>query len=261
MLTKKQIKARKGKLTASRVACLMTGDKDEIYNLWREMVGDPDYIVEDLSGVWPVQFGIATEPINLDWYGRIWGPVSRQGEVVVGDPDWLACTLDGWDDSRSIPIECKTCGDWQDIDVIVARYLPQVTWQMLCTKTHKAALSVILGGREPRVEFIDIDHQYAGELFKRASVFMDCVRNLREPVGFPKLEPPAPATVVYDMTGNNTWADHAANWLQHKAGHLLYEMANRDLKGLVPSDAGRCHGHGIEIKRAKSGALTVRAAK
>jgi predicted phage-related endonuclease len=100
MLNAAQMKARDGKLTASRVACLMTGDNDKILNLWRELVGDPAYVEEDLSNVWAVQLGTATEELNLDWFERRTGKkVTRRGEVVIHpECDWAACTLDGWID-------------------------------------------------------------------------------------------------------------------------------------------------------------------
>ena len=64
MLSPAQIQARDGRLTASRVACLMSGDEAEILNLWRELCGG-DFEQEDLSGVWPVQLGSCTEDLNL----------------------------------------------------------------------------------------------------------------------------------------------------------------------------------------------------
>lgn len=97
-LTAAQLTAREGKLTASRVACLMTGDEAKILDLWREMVGDPAHVPEDLNGVWAVRLGELTEPLNLEWYERRTGkPVTRRGEVVVHPiVTWAACTLDGW---------------------------------------------------------------------------------------------------------------------------------------------------------------------
>ena len=97
MLNAEQIKARTGKLTASRIACLMKGDAKEIYNLWLEMTGQ-EFEHEDLLRVWPVQLGSATEQLSLDWFEMKNGlPVTRRGEVVVHpDYEWAACTLDGW---------------------------------------------------------------------------------------------------------------------------------------------------------------------
>lgn len=96
MLTSTQIEARKGKLTASRIACLMTGDAEKILRLYREMRGEQPE--EDLSDVWAVQLGSATEQLNLDWYERKnRTPVIRRGEVIISaQHDWAACTLDGW---------------------------------------------------------------------------------------------------------------------------------------------------------------------
>jgi YqaJ-like viral recombinase domain len=101
MLSSEQIEARKGKLTASRIACLMTGDAVAIDRLYREMIGEEQ--PEDLSGIWPVQLGTATEQLNLDWYERKnRTPVTRRGEVVVHpEYSWAACTLDGWVDDVS----------------------------------------------------------------------------------------------------------------------------------------------------------------
>src|SRR5689334_23087084 len=107
MLTPSQIDARKGKLTASRVACLMTGDGAKIMDIYLEMIGEK--LPDDLSHVWPVRLGIATETLQLDWYEeQSASPISRRGEVVVhSQHEWAACTLDGWDDILHCPVEVK----------------------------------------------------------------------------------------------------------------------------------------------------------
>src|SRR5271167_3078968 len=105
MLTQKQRDLRDGKLTASQIGALMSGDQAKILNLWRFHIGDPAYVEDDLSGVWPVRLGEVTEAVNLEWYGRSHGTtVSRMGEVVQGPQTWMAATLDGWDTCRNIPI-------------------------------------------------------------------------------------------------------------------------------------------------------------
>ncbi len=82
-LSPEQLKAREGKLTASAVKCLMTGDEDAIRDLWRKLVGDPTFEREDLSKRWPVQLGAVTEQLNLNWYGFKHNPVIRRGEVIT----------------------------------------------------------------------------------------------------------------------------------------------------------------------------------
>jgi len=98
MLTPAQIAARRGKLTASRVACLMTADVARIMQLYLELTDDPAFVPEDLSDVWPVRLGEVTEQLQCDWFEEKNGlVVSRRGEVVVHpEIEWAAATLDGW---------------------------------------------------------------------------------------------------------------------------------------------------------------------
>ena len=123
MLSPDQIRLREGKLTASRVACLMTGDAEKILNLWRELTGDPSFVEEDLSGIWAVQLGSFTEPFNLDWYERRTGkPLRYRGEVMVHPAlPWAAATLDGWDVDLNAPVECKHVGGFEKTATIVER--------------------------------------------------------------------------------------------------------------------------------------------
>ena len=84
----------------------MTGDADKIMRLYREMIGEE--LPEDLSHVWPVRLGEATEQLQLDWYDMKGGVVIRRGEVVTHPKlAWAAATLDGWDQDLGCPIECK----------------------------------------------------------------------------------------------------------------------------------------------------------
>src|SRR5208337_2450199 len=119
-LTAKQQEAREGKITASQVGVLMSGDPLKVLNLWKLHIGDPSYEEPDLSGVWPVRLGEATEALNLEFYGRRCGTtVSRMGEVVtMPSVEWAACTLDGWDNNNDIPIECKHVGGREPLETI-----------------------------------------------------------------------------------------------------------------------------------------------
>ena len=259
MLSPAQVQQRDGKLTASRVACLMTGDQAKIMDLWREMVGDPDFVPEDLSGVWPVQLGAITEPLNLEWFSRKHGSVSRQGEVVIGNPDWMAATLDGWSDQHGCPVECKHCGGREPLETIIARYQPQCHWQMLVTGARQCALSVILGANEPVVEFLPFDEGYAAVLIGRATEFMHCVWELRPPFAQEPVAAPVIAVKTYEFTGNNAWASNAADWLANIDGKKKAEKAEKELKAMVPADGAICHGHGVKITRDRGGRLTLRS--
>lgn len=258
MLSPAQLEARDGRLTASRVACLMAGDEGAILNLWREMVGDPAFVPEDLSGVWPVQLGSATEPLNVEWFSRKHGLVSRIGEVVIHANGWAAATLDGWSERHECPIEAKHCGGREPLDTIITRYHPQMHWQMLCTGASQCALSVIMGTNEPIVEFVQRDKAYSDELMRRAETFMGYVHSLTPPVVPSAIAAPVKVVKTYDMNGSNTWAAEAGVWLENIAAKKKADGAEKGLKALVPSDAIKCHGYGVQIMRDRAGRLSLK---
>jgi hypothetical protein len=263
-LSPEQIKQRDGKLTASRVACLMTGDTDKIMNLWRELVGDPAFVPEDLSDVWAVQLGAWTEPFNLDWYEKRTGQsLARRGEVVVHPNfDWAAATLDGWDSALSAPVECKHVGGFEPIAKVLERYAPQAHWQMMVTGATQCVFSIIEGAREPVIEIVDLDRDYAAELLARAKAFMFCVGTLTPPVlGAEPVPAPVRPVKSYDMTGNNQWASDAVTWLSTRQARKDNEAVEKSIKSVVPADAIKCMGHGITVSRSKAGSLSIRELK
>jgi hypothetical protein len=260
-LTPEQHRLREGKLTASRVSALMGGDAAKILNLWREMIGDPAFVAEDLSGVWPVRLGEATEALNLEWYSRKHGKISRMGEVVTGNPSWMAATLDAWDIEHACPVEAKNVGGREPLETIIARYAPQTTWQMMITESKQCALSVIMGANEPIVEFLPFDAEYAAELMKRAKQFMACVESLTPPVALPAITAPVIAAKIYPMDGNAEWKAQAERWVQSYGAAQIAKEAETKLKALVPADAAKAIGHGITITRNRAGSLALREDK
>jgi hypothetical protein len=259
MLSPEQITARRGKLTASRVACLMTGDAAKIMNLYLEMTDDPAFVPEDLSDVWAVRLGAATESLNLDWYVMRRNPLSRRGEVVVHPKHaWGACTLDAWDDTLFCPVEAKHVGGREPLEVIVDRYQPQMQWQMECTTANQCGLSVIMGASPPIVEYIERDPDYAAEMIHRGAQFMDCVARRIVPVHLAPVAGPVVVSKHYDMSGDNRWAAAAAAWLTTKVAARDHAEAEKDLKAIVPEDAKKVTGYGVVITRDRAGRLSLR---
>lgn len=257
MLTPAQQTARAGKLTASRIACLMTGDAEAILRLYREMIGEEP--PEDLSDVWPLQLGAVTESLNLDWYERGGNPLSRRGEVVTHHRlPWAAATLDAWDDVLGCPVETKHVGGREPFEIIIDRYQPQMQWQMECTGATQCALSVIFGANAPVVEYIDRDADYAAEMVKRGAQFMEFVWRGQPPVVLPPVPAPVDATKIYDMTTSNEWGAFAAQWLLTREDAEKCREAEKILKALVPADARRCVGHDVQITRDRAGRLSLR---
>jgi predicted phage-related endonuclease len=206
--------------------------------------------------------GEITEPLNLEWAERKYGKISRRGEVVIGmgSLDWTCTTLDGWIDARPCPLECKFTVR-SSLDDIIARYQPQLHWQMMTTKSKECALSVIIGGNEPIVEFVPINRQYARELWQRATAFWLCVKSKTPPVELPAVPPPPLAVREYDMAASDEWKRQADRWQQAFGAAQIAKEADRALKALVPPDAKLCYGHGVAIVRNRAGALSLRQAQ
>lgn len=259
-LTPEQIAAREGKLTASGIAALMTGDKAKIYNLWRELIGDPSWEYEDLSDVWPVQLGNATEKLHLEWVAKKHGLIGRMGEVVVCQTpgkSWAACTLDAWSYTHKCPIEAKHVGGFETREAIVQRYYPQMTWQMIVCAASRCMLSVIEGAREPVQEFIAYDYEYAKELTARAEAFMEHVRNLTPPVDLDPIREPVRPFKTYDFSTNNEFVSAAADWIETRALAQKHKDADTTIKALVPADAVIVTGGGVEARRDRANRLKI----
>ncbi len=285
MLSEAQLAARAGKLTASRVKVLMTGTDDEIMALWEQMtLGEPE---PDLSDIWAVRLGEATEALNLEWYRRKTGHIlTRHGEVTLHPVhDWMAATLDAFDAELPGPVDAKHVGGFEKREKVVQRYWPQMHWQMLCTDTYTSRLSIIEGAREPVVEAIDFDKDYAAELFDRAERFWQCVVSLTPPVDLPPpvepvlperwrtvdlresflfSEPPYGDGEWHPLPEAPNWAapmrDALELWDENKASAAEFEGAKKNIKALLPNDVGEVLFDEVTIKRAKNGAVTIKEA-
>lgn len=272
MLTPAQRAARDGKLTASRIKVLMTGDEQGILNLWREMVGDPDYEPEDVGSKWQVRLGEATEALHLEWYERETGhKLTRHGEVVVHpEVPWAACTLDAWDTVLGMPVEAKHVGGYEKRIVVIERYQPQCQWQAEITRAPGAILSLIEGNKEPVQEPIAADKVYVAEMWRRAHAFMRCVWDLTPPVEMAPLavpvRPGVMRTIDLDALGDpddprtTPWP----NWAYTMRTDLIivksdigaakrHALAVDRIKGLLPDDVGHLSYDGIVVRRDKRG--------
>jgi len=259
-LSKEQLAAREGKLTASRIAVLMDGDPEKILDLWKELVGDPTWVAPDFSDNWPVQFGSATEAINLEWFAKKHGSISRVGEVVTNQKlgPWFAATLDAWSDQHKCPVECKTVGGFEKLETVIQRYQPQMQFQMAMTGAAQCAISIIEGGREPRVEFIKQDGPYTAQMLMRAVEFMNHVHSMTPPVVLPPIAAPVKPTKSYDFSTNNSWCNLAHEFTVTKSEAQRHETAKKELKELVPADAQLVSGGGIKIERDRANRLQIK---
>lgn len=260
MLTAEQLKLRAGLVTASFLPILMQGDKAKILNRWQEIIGDPDYVAEDLSGVWPVQFGSYIEPFALDWHQKKTGqPLTRRGEVIKHPyRPYFCCTLDAWRESDSTVIDCKAPGAYRKLDDVVSYYVPQMIGQVACVGANRAALLIVHGGAEPVEYPVDWTPEYEAQVWERVEQFQRCCETLTPPVTMDPIAPPFIPVKEYNFSTSNTWVSAAATWLQNREASKTFDAAAKEIKAAVPADGMRAFGGGIMVSRNKAGSLSIK---
>jgi predicted phage-related endonuclease len=257
-LSAEQKLLRKNALGGSDANVVMGGDEKRLLQLWREKRGEAE--PEDLSDILAVQMGSFTEPFNVAWFEKNTGLAVETIELPVCDqgPEFMRCTLDGWIADRAAIFEAKHCGTRSTDAEIFARYVPQLTHNCICTGAQAAFLSAFKGNGDWVMFEYEVDPGYAARLIAAEEAFWNCVRTGEPPCAVPSEPTPKPVGVVeYDMEalGNNAWAIHCADYLETVLAADRHEIAKKALKELVPEDASKCFGHGIEIRRDKRGAL------
>lgn len=259
-LTDAQRALRDGKLTASFLPFLMSGNRPKITSKWLELLSDPGFVPEDFSHDWLVQCGSYMEPLIREWHARRTGSaLTRVGEVVTHPTKpWFACTLDCWRARDNTVLDIKVVGHWRKLDEVLAWYTPQMIGQLRCVGATSAALLICHGGAEPEEYPVEWDPEYERQVWGRAEAFWRCVETLVPPYEMPPLLAPVVPEKVYDMTGSNSWASYADSWLTTRDAANVCREAEAGLKELTPADAVRAEGHGVVVKQDKAGRKSLR---
>jgi hypothetical protein len=138
--------------------------------------------------------------------------------------------------------------------------MPQLQHNMAVVGSQTAVLSIIFGNHKFEIIEVASDWLYQLELLDAEAQFWDDVLTGREPVAIAPPAIPKPIGVrEVCLEGNNAWASAACDWLQHKDAAKSHGAACSTIKSLVEDDVTRAFGHGIEAKRSRSGAITIRA--
>lgn len=260
--------ARRLGIGGSDANIILSGDPARIIALWEEKLGRRE--PEDLSWVLPVQMGSATEELNAAFYAHATGRAvtSRNSAETRHDRPWMRCELDGrtftaaGDDAI---FEAKHVNAFSTIEDVVQRYMPQLHHNMHVANVRHAVLSVFVGTLKHEIFEVEMDDFYLAALLDAEQAFWRCVETETPPEG---CEPPPPAPPIafdklreVDFSGSNEWASNALDWLANKDAAKTFDKAAKSLKALVEPDVGKATGHGIVIKRSKSGSLTISAEK
>lgn len=238
---------------------ILSGDSERIRRLWLEKRGEVQE--SDLSANLPAMLGCWTESFNRQWFERVTGhSVGCVGKALQCQRhDWRRCTLDGFIEKAEAIWEAKHTNAFSSADEVVERYMPQLQHNMTVVGADRAFLSVIFGNH--KFESIEVagDWLYQLDLIEAEAEFWDCVVTGREPRAVPVPAVPKPVVVrEVCLEGNKAWAAAACDWLENRDGAKIHAAASKSLKDLIEADVARAFGHGIEAKRSKSGAITIR---
>jgi len=238
---------------------ILSGDRDKIANLWSEKRGDK--AAADLSDRLPVALGNWTEPFNRQWYEKL---TDQKVELVglsisCSTYTWRRCTLDGFILETGSIWEAKHTNAFGKPDEVLERYMPQLQHNMAVAKAERAVLSVIFGNHKFEIFEVAADWLYQLDLLQAEEDFWECVLTGTEPLPAP-VPPPLKTigTREVSLEGNNAWASAAVDWLDNREAAKIHSAACSTIKGLVENDVSRAFGHGIEAKRSKAGAISIR---
>ena len=261
-LSAERVDARNRGIGGSDANIILSGDSERVLRLWQEKRGETK--PEDLGGRLSVVLGCWTEDFNRQWYEKLTGyPVSDAGlEVTCSQFRWRKCTLDGVVENAGAIFEAKHTNNFVKPDEVLERYMPQLQHNMAVARADRAVLSVIFGNARYEMFEVAADWLYQLDLLQAEKAFWNAVLSGEPPVAAEA--PPAPrpvATRELSFEGNNAWAAAAADWLETSKAAKTHATACKSLKQLLEEDVRRAFGHGIEARRSKAGAITIRELK
>lgn len=272
-LTPEQVLARRQGIGGSDAATIMGGNPVKIAKLWEEKTGrrEPD----DLSDVLCVQLGSWTEPFNAAWFQKTTGRFvfCRNSLFIRDDLPWWRANLDGLTAVEKVTDgqfvdravwEAKHVAGFESLEeTIVPRYTPQVYHNMHAAGLSQGVLSILVGTSELRVFEFEQHPMYLRELIERETEFWEHVQQDVPPPEWLDIAPPPPVTEFrsVSMEGVREWAEAAEAWLATKDMAKHYERSCKELRGMIEADVGEAIGHGIVVKRSRSGSLLIQEYK
>ena len=253
------LEERRRGIGGSDANILLSGDPMRILHLWREKRREAP--TENLRSVLPVMMGLWTETFNRHWYEmQTHLAVTDVGLVAISSTEsWRRATLDGYVEDKSAIWEAKHVSAFSKPEDILTRYMPQLQHNIAVMGADSAILSVLYGNHKWECYEVAADWMYQEELLEAERAFWACVLDGREPCAAPP--PPAPKPIgVREVcfASSNAWAVAAADWLAHGDAAKKHTQAVKTLKDLIEDDVARAYGHGIEAKRSKAGAISIR---
>jgi hypothetical protein len=261
-LTEQDHIERRGGIGGSDAPKIMKGDW---LDLWMVKTGRKED--DNLSDVFQVQLGHATEAFNLEWLFSHHPELHRldlntSRSIFSSSHSFMQCRPDALAlrGHEHIVIDAKHTNAFNDPATVYNTYYWQLVHNAHVVQCERAMLSVIYGNSwQDPIEF-EVLPKEVTRLVEMEDQFWWHVTNDVRPESFIAMGTDDPAVpyddmIEKDMSDSNAWATHAGLYTENAEAAVTFETAKKELKNLVEPNVRRAHGHGVEIKRAKNGSL------
>jgi hypothetical protein len=246
---------RMGFVGGSDMMTIMDGDWE---HLWQIKTGRIQ--PTDLSNVFPVQLGIATEEFNVQMVEQHTDKtfLRQHSASMVWNNVPLKATLDGyWFDEG---VECKHTYERNTLENQLQRYMPQLQFYMWVADCTHIYFANIFGNRDWKMCKVNRDEDYIRAMHDPLLKFWSFVSSDTQPQlpHYPVMQPrinhiAIDDMITRDMTGDNAFADRAHDFIETKDAHKLHESAKADLKAMLGPDERELYSDILSVKRTKSG--------
>ena len=183
------------KISSSDARAIASGDYYDLEKIWEQKI---NLSKDDLSNVFPVQLGLATEKFHTWWlnkeltrnnvvgYGHEHNLMYEQAHCVVesdspAHPFILASTIDIAYTQEPIDskllnvlnqniflVELKHTGEYSNLDKVIENYYPQLQHHMYVWDTQEIMISAIFGNKRQQHDIVKRDDKFLADYMKRA---------------------------------------------------------------------------------------------
>nr|AKH47589.1 hypothetical protein [uncultured marine virus] len=256
-------------------------------SLWEELTKRKE--PEDLLWKLPVQIGIATEQVNIDFLGHKTGYEVFPGDYFPADLltdykdfhmtleqsaagkvplftsrkfEWAVAQVDGFcrkPGEQSVRLaEGKHSSGFGTIEKSYETYYPQIQHYLGILGMTHGALTVIFDNHKHEFMWIRRDDKYIAALWKKMDRFWQFVQKDKPPVKVEGMAKKVVPVSQKDLSKSNSFCSAESDYVENENAAELFETAKKTLKKLAPADAMRTFGKQLEVRRAKNGNATIK---
>ena len=264
-LTQKQIEERRLGIGGSDAKMILDG---EWLKLWKQKMGieEPDFSQDQR---FRMALGTAVEPVIRDEWKRRHPEFDVRENVLATQEKsdefyFMRANLDGFVFNKQTKdeavMEIKFHTGMKSIEELAKFYYGQIQHNIFVADVKKCIFPVGFGAWGKYGELvIERDESFLKDYLELCKGFWFFVENEVEPedgAGI-KIKPKIDDMIIKSYEGNNLWASCAQEWIETKEYKERFDKATKELKSIIEENVKEAYGHGVKIKRAKNGNLSI----